>query len=139
MDLSNESIIHKKYENKESLTKDLLCEEYYKLNKKHFGGVVTVDEDIKYEWARIPHFYTPFYVYKYATGFISALLIADKLLNDSSFKDKYIEFLSSGNTKYPLDLLKILDIDLKDKNTLNRAFEIFNNKLNMLKELGSDK
>ena len=134
-----ESIIHKKYENKESLTKDLLCEEYYKLNKKHFGGVVTVDEDIKYEWARIPHFYTPFYVYKYATGFISALLIADKLLNDSSFKDKYIEFLSSGNTKYPLDLLKILDIDLKDKNTLNRAFEIFNNKLNMLKELGSDK
>ena len=134
-----ESIIHKKYENGESITKELLCDEYYKLNKKHFGGVVNIDEDIKYEWARIPHFYTSFYVYKYATGFISALLIADKILNDPSTKDKYIEFLSSGNTKYPLDLLKILDIDLKDKKTLNRAFEIFNEKLNKLKELGSDK
>ena len=130
-----ESIIHEKYENNESLTMELLCDEYLKLNKKHFSPVVKVDEDIKYEWARIPHFYTSFYVYKYATGFISALLIVDKLLHDNNFKDKYIEFLSSGNIDYPLNLLKKLDIDLKDEKVLNRAFEIFNEKLDMLKKL----
>ena len=130
-----EDIIHKKYENGESITKDLLCNTYLDLNKKHFSPVVSVDEDIKYEWARIPHFYTSFYVYKYATGFISALLIADKLLNDDSFKDKYIKFLSSGNTKYPLELLKTVGIDLTDEKVLNRAFEIFNEKLCILKEM----
>ena len=130
-----EDKIHKMYENNESLTTSLLCDTYYELNKKHFSPVVYVDEDIKYEWARIPHFYTSFYVYKYATGFISALLIADNLLHDDSFKDKYIKFLSSGNTMYPLELLKTIDIDLTDENVLNRAFEIFNNKLNILKEM----
>lgn len=130
-----ENIIHEKYENGESLTMELLCDEYLKLNKKHFSPVIKVDEDIKYEWARIPHFYTSFYVYKYATGFISALLIVDKLLNDSSFKDKYIKFLSSGNIDYPLNLLKELNIDLTDEKVLNRAFEIFSEKLDMLKKL----
>ena len=130
-----EKIIHEKYENGESLTMELLCDEYLKLNKKQFSPVIKVDETIKYEWARIPHFYDSFYVYKYATGFISALIIANKLLNDNSFKDKYIEFLSSGSIKYPLDLLMDLGIDLTDEKTLNKAFEIFNEKLNMLKKL----
>ncbi len=130
-----ENIIHKKVENEEAVTMELLCSEYLKLNKKHFSPVINVDDSIKYEWARIPHFYNSFYVYKYATGFISALIIVDNLLNDSSFKDKYIKFLSSGSTKYPLDLLLDLGIDLKNVNTLNRAFDIFNEKLNMLKEL----
>ena len=130
-----ESIIHEKYENGESLTMELLCDTYYKLNKKHFSPIIKVDKDIMYEWARIPHFYDSFYVYKYATGFISALIIVDNLLKDSSFKDKYIKFLSSGNTLYPLDLLKSIDINLEDEKVLNRAFEIFNEKLNMLKEL----
>ena len=127
--------IHSYFEKGIPLTTDLLCDEYLKLNKKQFSPSVKVDDTIKYEWARIPHFYNSFYVYKYATGFISALIIADKLLNDKSFKDKYIKFLSSGNTKYPLDLLAYLDIDLTDKNVLNRAFEIFNEKLNILKNL----
>ncbi len=127
--------IHKYCEQGTSLTMDLLCEEYLKLNKKQFSPVVKVDETIKYEWARIPHFYSSFYVYKYATGFISALIIADKLLNEKDFKDKYIKFLSSGNTKYPLELLADLGIDLTDKKVLNRAFDLFNEKLNKLKEL----
>ena len=91
-----EDIVHKKYESGESLTKDMLCNIYYDLNKKHFEGPVVVDEDIKYEWARVPHFYTSFYVYKYATGFISALIIVDNLLNKKDFKDKYIKFLVVG-------------------------------------------
>ena len=134
-----EKVIHEKYENNESLTMESLCNTYYELNKKHFDGPVVVDETIKYEWARIPHFYDSFYVYKYATGFISALLIADKLLNTKDFKDKYIEFLSSGGVMFPLDLLKKIDIDLTDEKTLQRAFSIFSEKLNELKSLeGSD-
>ena len=74
-----EKIIHEKYEKGETLTMELLCDTYLKLNKKHFSPTVKVDDTIKYEWARIPHFYDSFYVYKYATGFISALIIADRL------------------------------------------------------------
>ena len=132
-----EDIIHEKYENGESLTKDLLCETYYKLNKNHFSPAVTVDKDIQYEWSRIPHFYTSYYVYKYATGFISALIIADKIENDETFKDKYIKFLSSGNTKYPLELLKDLGIDMTDEKVLNKAFDLFNEKLELLKNIES--
>ncbi|MBR4177782.1 MAG: oligoendopeptidase F [Bacilli bacterium] len=130
-----EKEVHETYENGGVLTKDLLCDIYYELNKKQFSPAVKVDETIRYEWARIPHFYDSFYVYKYATGFISALIIADKLLNEKDFKDKYIKFLSSGSIKFPLDLLKDIGIDLADKDTLNRAFEIFNDKINQLKEL----
>ncbi len=130
-----ESIVHKKYENGESLTMESLCNIYLDLNKKHFSGSVKVDDTIKYEWARIPHFYNSFYVYKYATGFISALLIADRILNTNDFKDKYIKFLSSGDVMYPLDLLKSIDIDLTNEETLERAFSIFNNKLEELKKM----
>ena len=67
------------YERGESLTTEVICNTYKDLVEKHFEGAVHVDDEIKYEWARIPHFYTPFYVYKYATGLISALCIVDKL------------------------------------------------------------
>ncbi len=131
-----EYIIHNKYSNGEALTKDVLCDEYYKLNKKNFYPVVNVNEEIKYEWARIPHFYTPFYVYKYATGFISASLIADKLLSgDEKFKEKYIKFLSSGGSDYPLNILKELGIDIEDEETLSHAYNIFKNKIKMLENL----
>lgn len=129
-----EDIIHKKYENNEVITKDLLCNTYYNLNKKYFGSSVVVDKDIKYEWSKIPHFYSSFYVYKYATGFISALLIADKLENDKTFKDKYIEFLSSGCSDYPQELLNKLGIDLSNEEVLDRAFQLFNDKVKLLKE-----
>lgn len=129
-----EYIIHKKYEKGEAITKDLLCKTYYGLNKKQFSGAVVVDKDIQYERSKIPHFYTSFYVYKYATGFISALLIADKLEKDKNFKDKYIEFLSSGCSDYPLELLNKLGIDLSDENTLNEAFQLFAEKVKLLNE-----
>ena len=130
-----ESLIHEKFESGEALTMELLCEEYLKLNKKHYSPIVKVDDTIKYEWARIPHFYDSFYVYKYATGFICALIIAHNLLTDKDYKDKYIKFLSSGGSKYPLDLLNEIGIDLTDEKTLDSAFILFNEKLNMLKSL----
>ena len=130
-----ESTVHRMYEEGKPLNVDVLNDLYLDLNKKQFSPSVKVDDDIKYEWARIPHFYTSFYVYKYATGFISALIIADKLLHEDNFKDKYIKFLSSGHSKSPLALLKELGIDLEDKDTLKRAFDIFKDKLNLLKSL----
>lgn len=112
------------------LTVDEMCETYYKLNKLYFGKDIIVDDLIKYEWARIPHFYTSFYVYKYATGFTIALIIVNKL-KDESFKDKYIKFLESGGSDYPLNILKKLDITL-DRETFNSAFKIFNEYINLL-------
>ncbi|MGM9878401.1 MAG: oligoendopeptidase F [Bacilli bacterium] len=132
-----EDIVHTHYENGNSLTKEYLCDTYLKLVKHHFSPSVIIDKDIQYEWSRIPHFYSSYYVYKYATGFISALIIADRLLNDSTFKDKYIKFLSSGGSKYPLELLKDIDIDLTDEKVINKAFELFNDKVSMLKDLES--
>lgn len=132
-----EDIVHTYYENGNSLTKEYLCDTYLKLVKHHFSPSVIIDKDIQYEWSRIPHFYSSYYVYKYATGFISALIIADRLLNDSTFKEKYIKFLSSGGSKYPLELLKDIDIDLTDEKVINKAFELFNDKVSMLKDLES--
>lgn len=130
-----EKKIHEKYENNEAITPSVLCDEYYKLNQLYFSPSVIVDDDIKYEWARIPHFYSSFYVYKYATGFISALVIASKLINnESGFRDKYIKFLSSGGSNYPLDILKELGVDLNDYNTINGAFDILRNKVQLLQE-----
>ena len=131
-----EYIIHSKYSNGEVLTKDVLCDEYYELNKKNFSPIVNVNDEIKYEWSRIPHFYTPFYVYKYATGFICATLIADKLLSgDKEFKDKYIKFLSSGGSDYPLSILNKLGINIEDEETINHAYNIFNEKIKDLQNL----
>ncbi len=129
-----EKIIHNMEENNENLSRDTLCNIYYDLNKKYFGNSVYIDENIKYEWARIPHFYSSFYVYKYATGFISAIIIVDNLKKDKDYKEKYLNFLKSGGSKYPLDILKAALVDISDINVMNRAFEIFNEKLNLLKK-----
>lgn len=135
-----ESIIHDKCDKNEPLTKEILCDTYYKLNVKHFSPSVIVDDDIKYEWARISHFYNSFYVYKYATGFISALVIAEKLINkEPGFREKYIEFLSSGGSDYPLELLKKLGIDLTLESTINDGFKVFEDKVNLLKKYMDEK
>ncbi len=131
-----EYLMHTKYEKDGVVTKDDLCSVYYELNKKHFDKVINVDKDIQYEWARIPHFYDMFYVYKYATGFISALIIVNKLQNEKGFNEKYIkEFLSKGGSDYPLNILLNIGVDITNIEVLNSAFEIFNNKLNILKNL----
>lgn len=132
-----EDTVHEYYEKGNPLTKDYLCNTYLELNKKQFSPSVIVDKDIMYEWARIPHFYSSYYVYKYATGFISALIIVDKLLNEKDFKDKYIKFLSSGSSDYPLNLLSKLGIEITDEKVLNRAFELFKDKLTMLNKIES--
>ena len=113
------------------LTKDMLSDEYLRLNSEYYGPAVEKDQNIRYEWARIPHFYRAFYVYKYATGIISALSIANRITTQGKEAvEDYFKFLSSGNSDSPTELLKIAGVDLEDKTTYERAFNEFENALN---------
>ena len=125
-----ESIAHDLVEKGEPLTKENLSEKYLELNKKYYGKSVESDGNIRYEWARIPHFYRAFYVYKYATGIISALAIAERILTEGkSAVDDYFKFLSSGGSDGPVELLKIAGVDLTDKKAFLSAFKVFDDTL----------
>ena len=122
------------------LTKDYLDDMYYDLNKTYFGPNVVVDEDIKYEWSRIPHFYTPFYVYQYATSLSISCYVALNIINKTpGFVEKYLEFLQSGGRDYPLEVLKIIDVDLKDTKVFESALEDFKNTLDEFKKIYYEK
>lgn len=130
-----EWIAHDKEEQGIALTEEELSNTYYKLNKLYFGKDVVSDKEIRYEWMRIPHFYTPFYVYKYATGLISAISIATSILNnEEGAKEKYIKFLSSGGSNYPLEILKLAGIDITSEKPYENAFKYFEEKLKILEE-----
>lgn len=131
-----EKIIHEKIEQGEALTAESLSKIYYDLNVKYFGPEVTVDEDIAMEWARIPHFYTSFYVYKYATGFSAATSISQQILNEGQpAVERYIEFLSSGGSDYPLELLKKAGVDLSTPKPVQDALDVFAQVLEELEKL----
>ena len=131
-----EKEVHSKIEAGESLSSENLNDIYYSLVKKYFGSDVVIDEDIKYEWARIPHFYRCFYVYKYATGITSAIVIASKILQgEAGYVEKYINMLSLGGAKGSLDLLKMVEVDLEKEDTYEIAFEYFRKNLEELKNL----
>ena len=110
----------------EAVSHEILEEMYLKINKSYFGKNVILDEPLKYEWSRIPHFYYNFYVYKYATSLAASTYISERILEDDSFKEKYIKFLSSGSSMDPLDELKIVDVDLTKKEVINEAMNVFN-------------
>lgn len=131
---------HEYVDNKNVLTSDYLSDMYYQLNKDYFGDKVVVDEDIRYEWLRIPHFYTPFYVYQYATSLsISCYVVQNIINNTPGFKEKYIKFLSSGGKDYPLEVLKIIDIDLTDTKVFESAIEEFKKTLEEFKKIYYEK
>ena len=131
---------HEYVDNKNVLTSDYLCDMYYKLNKDYFGDNVVIDEEIKYEWLRIPHFYTPFYVYQYATSLSISCYVSQNIINDTpGFKDRYIEFLSSGGRDYPLEVLKIIDIDLTDTKVFESAIDEFRKTLEEFKRIYYEK
>ncbi len=131
-----EKEVHSKVENGESLTSENLCEIYYELVKKYFGDACITDEMIKYEWARIPHFYSCFYVYKYATGITSAIVIASKILSgEEGYVEKYINMLSQGGAKDSLSLLRMVDVDLEKEETYEQAFKYFKENLEELKKI----
>ena len=131
-----EKIIHEEVENGETLSSEDLNKIYYELNKKYFGNDIIVDKKIQYEWARIPHFYSDFYVYKYATGISSAISIASKIIkNGTPYIEKYINMLKQGCSKKSIDLLKMVDVDLETKEVYEDAIDFYNEKIKELEKL----
>lgn len=131
-----EKIVHENIENDIMLSSEDLNDIYYKLNQKYFGNSIKIDDQIKYEWARIPHFYSDFYVYKYATGISAAVAIATKILNkEPGFVEKYIQMLKQGCSKKSIDLLKMVDVDLESKDTYMSTIKFYIEKINELKSI----
>lgn len=130
-----EKFAHEAIENGEPLSYERMNEYYGELNKKYYGESVITDEYIKYEWARIPHFYTSFYVYKYATGITCAINIANMILNDASNVEKYKNFLKCGGSKYPMENLALVDIDLTKKTPFVNVMREFKSVLKELKSI----
>lgn len=131
-----EDMTHRAIESGQVLTADSMCQQYEELNAKYYGTAVEKDDTIKYEWARIPHFYNAFYVYKYATGYSAATAISDKILTDGEPARKaYIEFLKTGESDYPIQLLKIAGVDMSSPEPVEKAMETFNSLLDEFEKL----
>jgi len=130
-----EAIMHDKEANNIPLTEEEFSNTYYELNKLYYGDNVVSDDYIRYEWARIPHFYSSFYVYKYATGLSAAIAIASDILDEKDGAiDNYLEFLSSGGSNYPLEILKKTGVDMTSPEPILKAINMFNDKLDELKK-----
>jgi len=123
-------------ENDDVITSDKLCDKYYQLNKLYFGDNVVVDDLIRYEWEKVPHFYYNFYVYKYATGISAACKIVDGILNnEKDALDNYLNMLKSGSRQNPLDTLKIAGVDMTDKEVYESAIKMFDETIEEFKTL----
>ncbi|MDD7114703.1 MAG: oligoendopeptidase F [Lachnospiraceae bacterium] len=131
-----EKITHEMAQNKEPLTAEVLNDIYYKLNEQYFGEDIVIDPEIALEWARIPHFYTPFYVYQYATGYSAAIAISRKILSgDEKTKEGYFKFLSGGSSRNPIELLKLCGVDMTTKEPVESALKLFGELLDQMEEL----
>ncbi|WP_077370029.1 oligoendopeptidase F [Anaerosalibacter sp. Marseille-P3206] len=118
--------IHEYVENGGALTADYLCDSYKKLNEKYYGPDMVIDDEIAMEWARIPHFYYNYYVFQYATGFSSAISLSEKILKEGSEAvDRYIEFLSSGDSDYAINVLKRAGVDMTTSEPIDKALKLF--------------
>lgn len=129
-----ELITHEMAEKGEPLTFDILSDIYMSLNKKYYGEDIILDEKIAWEWARIPHFYTAFYVYQYATGYSAAIALSQNILNNNA-KDDYLSFLKGGSSDYSINLLKLAGVDMSSTTPIENAMEVFKNLLDQMDEL----
>lgn len=131
-----EMITHRMAQDGEVLNAESLCGTYKKLNEKYFGKDMVIDEEIAYEWARIPHFYTPFYVYQYATGFSAAVAIATKIINgDREVLHGYREFLKGGSSMHPIELLSLCKIDMSKPDVIQDALNVFGSLIEDFKKI----
>lgn len=131
-----EKIMHEKAEQGESLTPQLLSQIYYDLNKLYYGDKMVVDQDIEMEWARIPHFYNSFYVYKYATGFSAATSFAKQILEEGQpAVDRYLGFLKSGGSDYSINILKRAGVDMSSPEPIRQAMSVFKDLLEQMEAL----
>lgn len=119
-----------------SVPAETLCSLYGGLNREYYGPDVVCDPEIALEWSRIPHFYTPFYVYQYATGFSAAIAIGEKILKgEPGSRENYKKFLQGGCAQDPLELLKICGVDMTEGEPVKAALEVFENCVEELEEL----
>lgn len=117
-------------------TPDALCKLWYDLNRKYYGPDIVIDDELKMEWARIPHFYSPFYVYQYATGFSAATALADAILTKGEpARDKYLNFLTKGGSDYPIELLRGAGVDMSTPEPIKAVIRIFADTLNEIESL----
>jgi oligoendopeptidase F len=131
-----EKITHEKAEAGESLTPQEFSAIYYELNKKYFGNDMVVDKDIEIEWARIPHFYNSFYVYKYATGFSAATSFAKQILSEGQpAVDRYLGFLKSGGSDYSINILKKAGVDMSSPEPIKQAMSVFKDLIEQMEKL----
>lgn len=131
-----EKEIHAAVERNESLTAEYLSQLYKDLNQKYFGAGIVLDEEIKMEWSRIPHFYNGFYVYKYATGFSAATALAQQIVEQGQPAVKrYLEFLSSGGSDHPIELLRHAGVDMETLEPVRKALDVFIDLLDQLEKL----
>lgn len=118
------------------LTAEALSQMYLELNQKYFGPDMEKDEEIAYEWMRIPHFYTPFYVYQYATGYSAAVALSAKILKEGKpAVDAYMSFLKGGESKDPIDLLKMAGVDMTTEKPVADALALFGDLVTELETL----
>ncbi len=121
-----EKIIHEKVEQGEALTPDTLNKIYRDLNAAYYGPGIVLDPQIEVEWARVPHFYNAFYVYKYATGFSAATALSRQILEEGEAAvNRYLKFLQSGSSDYPLELLKTAGVDMSKPEPVEQALQVF--------------
>ena len=120
----------------QTLTADVLCAEYKRLNELYYGPDMAVDDRIAMEWARIPHFYYNYYVFQYATGYSAAIALSRRILaeGERAVKD-YLNFLSGGCSRSPIDLLKGAGVDMTSPEPVNRALELFGRLLDEMEAL----
>ena len=131
-----EMIIHEKAEAGESLTPQELSKIYYDLNKLYYGDDMVVDQDIEMEWARIPHFYTSFYVYKYATGFSAATSFSKQILDEGApAVERYLGFLKSGGSDYSINILKKAGVDMSTPEPVEQAMSVFESLIGQMEAL----
>lgn len=127
---------HKLVEEGKGLTSEDFSSIYLDLNKKYFGSSMVSDERIAFEWMRIPHFYSDFYVYKYATGFTASTILANRVINKKEGAlENYFKFLKDGNKHFPIDQLKIAGVDMTDPSTVDEALQIFKEQVDALDKL----
>ncbi len=135
-----EKIVHERAEQGESLTPQLLSEIYYDLNVKYHGPGMKVDKDIEMEWARIPHFYNSFYVYKYATGFSAATSFSKQILEEGQpAVDRYLGFLKSGGSDYSINILKNAGVDMSSPQPIREAMSVFEGVITEMEKLTEGK
>ncbi len=131
-----ELLIHEAAQKGQALTADYLCQEYGRMNQAYYGEAVVPDEEISYEWARIPHFYYNFYVYQYATGFSAATAFSQAILSgDQKALTKYLTFLSAGSSDYPLEVLKKAGLDMSKPKPIEAAMKSFHAYLDELEKI----